>query len=377
MTLNRRCRMPNWCWLNLLAVGCVSSFCLCFDLCAEESGSEALPVAGQETGGTGGTVQRVQSIMAPSRTDWTSSPNAQTSDRQEATSSSAKEVLTETALAEDEQTRLRGLEGLAALNSAEHVDTFVAALSDSSDDVRALAGQTLAKTDAAVVADRVLAMMASEDASLPSQAESALPVLRDLIAPRLMAIAGSKEESLTRILLSVRALGLMRSIEAIPLLAELAWAQDPRVACTGVAALGTIADPEAVPVLGGLSAHPDEQVRRLAVQYLGTLEGPQVAEALGSISAAPPGDDRELSRIAVSLLGQKTAENVTPLLIEAMRRNLSVRRMAGDILRKKTGQHLGDTPSEWWEWYQKSMQPGVADQQEGLPYLIEEMPGGV
>ena len=271
-------------------------------------------------------------------------------------SQEALPVLLESAQSEDAATRLRALEGLAQSGGADYARVFVSALSDPSQDVRDLAVRILATLDAAVTFETVMAVIAAGGQEANGIC-AALPALQDSLESRTLDLLKATAAPRSRKLLAAWCLGQMRSTRAAPDLAELAWSADAELAVCCAQALVALRDPLIVPQAAQLTAHPMPEVRSAVLEGLADLADPEALEALGRVAAAPPLDDRDLSRRAVELLGATGDDNVIPLLIEAMRRNLWARRAAGDVLRRMTGKLLGDLPSDWADWYEQRQQP--------------------
>lgn len=282
-------------------------------------------------------------------------------------------VLRETVQAEDEQARLRAIEAMAKLDAHANAEQFFNSLADPSPEVREAAARTVATFDKEFVFGRVMEVLSGD---APEQYEAALPLLRGVIEARMLDVLESSEEPADRRAAAAFSLGRMGSAPAVPALAQLAWGADEWLASVAVQALLHIPDPVVIPKLAELTAHPAEQVRWSAVEGLAALGGPDAIDALGRVAVTRPADDKELSRRAVQLLAATKDPTVIPILIDAMNRNLAVRRMAVDALSGLTGQDFGDLPSVWMEWWQKRNDPAQMPQQMPQPkqlYDVEYM----
>lgn len=266
-------------------------------------------------------------------------------------------VLVETAQAEDEQTRLRSIEAMAKLDPQANSDLFYNALGDSSPAVREAAARVVAAFPPDQVFNRVMQALAGPAGQADNTLTLALPLLRVVLETRMLDVLESTEETVDRRAAAAYSLGLMGSGGAVPALAQLAWGTDEWLASVGAQALLTINDPVAIPELAELTAHPSEQTRRAALEGLAALGGPEAIDAVGNVAVMRPADDKELSRRAVQLLAATKDPGVIPILIQAMDRNLAVRRIAVDALSELTGKDFGDMPSLWIDWWQKRNDP--------------------
>ncbi len=274
----------------------------------------------------------------------------------------AMPVLVETAKAEDEQTRLRSLEAMAKLDPAANPDVFYNALGDPSPAVRLAAARVVTGFPAGQVFDRVMQVLTGPAGQADAALAEALPLLRAALEPCMLDLLESAEETVDRRAAAAYSLGRMGSGGAVPTLAQLAWGTDEWLASVGAQALLNIHDPIVIPKLAELTAHPVEQTRWAAVEGLAALGGPQAIEALGYVALTRPAGDKELSRRAVQLLAATKDPAVIPILIQAMERNVAVRRIAVDSLSELTGQDLGDMPSLWIEWWNKRNDPSQPPQ---------------
>ena len=291
----------------------------------------------------------------------------------------ATPVLVETAQSEDIATRLEGLEGLAQAGGIEHVDTFVAALADPESEIREAAASILSRLDPGVVTDKVIESLCSDKDVTVVRIDTVLPMMKDALEQGMVHVLLSEDESSLRRQAAAYALGRMNSTAAAQALAARVYESDPGLAVACANALMALNDPMLTPALANLARHPLPQIRWPAVQCLADLGGPEALDALGRVAIEPPEGDEELGRKAVVLLGETRSDAAIPVLIEIMRRNLGLRRAAVEALHKRTGEDLGDRPSDWQAWYEARLQaPPPEEQMPGdsgpLPYDLEYLP---
>jgi HEAT repeat protein len=291
---------------------------------------------------------------------------------------SARPVLVETARADDPITRVRALEGLAQTGDLGYVDTFIGALSDPAPEVRETASRILAQVNPDVVFEKVMAVLCGDNPDMAARVDAVLPSLRDALEGKMVGALEFPGEPEVRKKVAAYCLGRMRCTPAIPLLARSAWGADPEVALASVNALQAMQDPVAGPRFVELVGHPVAEVRWAALQGLANLGGLEAIAALGRVAAGPPPDDEALGKQAAILLGTMKTEAVIPFLIEAMRRNLAVRRAAVEALHRITGEDLGDLPSDWDQWYQRKQRearnPVPPGSQRPPPWQVEFLP---
>ena len=291
----------------------------------------------------------------------------------------ATPVLVETAQSEDIATRLEGLEGLAQAGGIEHVDTFVAALADPASEIREAAAAILSRLDPGVVTDKVIESLCSDKDVTVVRIDTVLPMMKDALEPGMIRALRSEDESSLRRQAAAYALGRMNSTAAAQALAAHVYESDPGLAVACANALMALNDPMLTPTLANLARHPIPQIRWPAVQCLADLGGPEALDALGRVAIDPPEGDEELGRQAVVLLGETRADAAIPVLIEIMRRNLGLRRAAVEALHKRTGEDLGDRPSDWQAWYEARLQAPPPEEQMldafgPLPFDVEYLP---
>ncbi len=275
----------------------------------------------------------------------------------------ATPVLVETAQSEDMATRLEGLEGLAQAGGIEHVDTFVAALADPESEIREAAAAILSRLDPGVVTDKVIESLCSDKDATVVRIDTVLPMMKDALEPGMISVLLSEDESSLRRQAAAYALGRMNSTVAAQALAAHVYESDPGLAVACANALMAFNDPMLTPTLANLARHPIQQIRWPAVQCLADFGGPEALDALGRVAIDPPEGDEELGRRAVALLGETRSDAAIPVLIEIMRRNLGLRRAAVEALHKRTGEDLGDRPSDWQAWYEARLQAPPPEEQ--------------
>lgn len=268
----------------------------------------------------------------------------------------------------DARVRLRALEGLASQLPAEHIESFVQALADPSPEVGQFAAQSLRGVDPGLLYDRVVDFFSQANLSeMNDSAGTSLPLLREVLNEKLMATVQSADETSARRGAAAFCLGKMSIPAAAQPLASVAWGNDVRLSVQCVHALAATPEPSVVTYLFELAAHPAPEVRLEALRMLTGLSGPEAVAAVGRIAIERPANDAALSKLAVEAITQLPDVKISiPLLIETMRRNLSARREAGVVLRKMTGQHFGDIPSDWQAWWDKKREelenPPAADE---------------
>jgi HEAT repeat protein len=245
---------------------------------------------------------------------------------------------------------------LAQTGSIEHVDAFIAALSDPVLEIRDLAAQALASLDSGIVFEKIMAILGSGTGDAVVKIDAVLPGLRDSLETGMLRVLDAPDEPGARKQVAAYALGRMNSVRAVPALMAAVWVAEPDVAVACAQALVAIRDPMIGPALADLIRHPVQPVRWVALQGLADLGSPESLEALHRVAVEPPDGDTELGRQAVSYLAATRNEMVVPLLIEVMRGNLSLRRAAVEALRQLTGEDLGDRPSDWQAWYEQKQQ---------------------
>jgi HEAT repeat protein len=259
----------------------------------------------------------------------------------------------------------------------ENIDVFVEAAMDPIPEVREAAGSILSRMDPAVVSDKILDALCSGSGESTARLDDVLGLMKDVLEPGMLRVLQADDAPSLRKQAAAYTLGRINSTVAIPVLIARVNQPDSDLAITCANALMALNDPMLIPTLLDLTQHPIQQIRWAAVQCVADLGGPDSMEALGRVAITPPEGDAELGRRAVALLGNTRSNAATPILIEVMRRNLSLRRMAVEALHKITGQDLGDRPSEWQAWYEASLQqpsPEQMQDDEDSPYAVEIMP---
>lgn len=340
------------------------------------------------------TVQRVARLMASTPIDW---PRALSRDTRVSRAAygegaspdnqTARPVLTETVQAEDVETRLSALEGLAQTAPAENIDAFVAALSDGAPHVRDTAARILSRLNPASVFERIMFVLCGNDGAAASgeaasgeaasRMYSVLPLLKESLDAGMIHVLESGAETPLRKQVAAYCLGRMNSTAGIPALAAMTWNGDADLALSCMDALVAIRDPVILRRLAELAGHPLPQVRTLALQGIADVGGPEAIATLNRLALDPPQADEALASQAVSLLGSTKDLNVVPLLIEIMRRHLPVRRAAVEALRQITGEDLGDRPSDWQEWFQnkqRAMSSPTPEEMAAPPWEMEYLP---
>ncbi len=330
---------------------------------------QGMPQPGPNVAGTPeyrATVQRVLNLMYGDSVEWAGGSPSQEGPAPKAPlppptspkGQSAVPVLVETVQAEDAATRLRGLEGLAETAGPEHIDDFVAALSDPLPEAREMAARILARLDRAAVLAKIMAVLCGDDADKITRLYAVLPSLKEVLEPGMIQVLESEQESSLRKQVAAYSLGRMGSIAALPALTAGAWSSQPEVALACTNGVLAIHDPMILPRLVDLVRHPAPEVRNAAVQGIADVGGREAIAVLARVALEPSEDNDVLGRQAVALLGATKDEAAIPSLIQVMRAKLSLRRAAVEALHKITGERLGDRPSDWAEWYQNRQKQG-------------------
>jgi HEAT repeat protein len=283
-------------------------------------------------------------------------------------------VLRETAQSENDETRLRGFEGLAA-NPNENIDLFLGALTDPSPEVRELAARTLNAINSPRVFDMVMSILCQANPDAVADLDPVLPLLRDSIEKRLIDLLRSTTEPPNRKMSAAYALGKMKSTAAVADIAALAESQDTTLALYCLNALVMIPDALVLQSLAKLAGAPNPQIRWYAVRGIGAVTGPDAAAALGRIAIEPPSGDPALSREAIDQLAARKEQSAVPLLIDIVRRNADARRAAVNALRRLTGEDFDDNADEWQRWYEdKKAEAAPKSEAAKELYDMEYMP---
>jgi HEAT repeat protein len=242
-----------------------------------------------------------------------------------------------------------------------------------------LAVQALARLDNGIVFEKIMAILGSGNGDAAVKIDAVLPDLRDALEPGMLRVLSAPDEPGPRKQVAAYALGRMNSVRAVPALMTGIWTSEaePDVAVACARALAAIRDPAIGPALVDLIRHSLQSVRWVALQGLADLGGPEALDALQRVAIEPPEGDTELGRQAVSDLAASKKEMAVPLLIEVMRRNLSLRRAAVEALHQLTGEDLGDRPSDWQTWYEQKQQEAQRPPDQvppAPPWEIEYLP---
>lgn len=267
---------------------------------------------------------------------------------------SAAPVLRETARAEDWATRLSGLEGLAPV-AGEHVEEFLDALGDESEDIRRYAAHVLNGLDPSLFFEPVMARLMSSDQDVAWRMGMALGLLGDSLETRFCGVVLSATEPVERRYLAIRAVALIGGADSVGVLAECAATAEVKLAVVCASALGSIPDVIVVPHLVRLAGHVAPEVRYAALQALGGVPGPEAAAGLAEVAASVTVQDLGLGVQAITLLSERGTDVSLPLLLEVLRDNPNVTREVVGALRRLTGEDYGDSAEAWGRWWQEEL----------------------
>lgn len=283
----------------------------------------------------------------------------------------AAPVLRETVQAEDPVTRLSGLEGLAPA-AGEHVEEFLDALGDESEEIQRYAAHVLNGLEVSLFFEQVLGRLASGDADTAWHMGMALGLLGDSLEVRFCGLLLSPNETFERRYLAVHALALIGGADSVDVLAQCAHTADVKLAVQCASALGTIPDVIVVPHLVRLAGHSAPEVRYAALHALGGVPGPEAAAGLAEVASGARADDPGIGVQAISLLSERGADMALPLLVEVLRLNAEVGREVVNALRRLSGEDFGDSAEAWGRWWQEEqmrrMQPPM--ESESAPWDV-------
>jgi HEAT repeat protein len=263
------------------------------------------------------------------------------------------------------ETRVQGLVGLAKNNSPEAITTLVHALDDPAPQVRSAALRELGILAPERLLQELLDRLNSPEETTRTGAQRALPRLRQLLEDPALALLQSPDtDSRTRPTL-VRALGLMGSENAVPVLSSFAKEPaDTRLTRASARALAEIASPEGLPALEVLSQHPSASVRAEALAGLARIGGPVALSAIEAMALNPREREFNNRRQAIGYIGLLGGESSIEPLINVMNRYPRHRETAIAALMRITGLNLGNSPLEWTRWYYKREEARKAAQQQ-------------
>lgn len=303
-----------------------------------------------------GSVARVIELMGVREVYWPR-PSGRLRGSPEESGDTALPVLARMARSADQAVRRMALERLSEAGRPEYLDVVFAALDDPYPEVRETAARCLVMFDASGVFEGVMDMLCTRWPQAQATLADALPLLEVQVESRMVRVLEAEDETLARRNAAAYSLGCMGATSAMALLAQCAWSDDPALAVTSTQALGAMKAPEAVPYLAQLTQHRVWDIRWAALDGLAAVGTSEAIGVLGAIAADMSEENRPLQGRAVALLEQAPDDTAVPALIEAMRRNLYVRRAAAQALRRRTGVDLGEIPSEWAAWYEESQCP--------------------
>lgn len=255
----------------------------------------------------------------------------------------------------DPASRVRAIEGYAQYTSPEAIHRLLDGLFDAHPEVSAAAAYQLnqqfmheqAANRVVWTRDRILERIPGPDETAQLPVNQTLAELRIVMAPGMLSVLSDDAHSVKRRRAAALCLGWMGCGEAADALAKTVWHDDAALALASVEALRRLGSPGLVPVWNGLLDHPSRPVRGMALEALAGLGVPEAFDALRAVAFRERGVDRALQERAISALAQWPAQVSVPVLLDVMERNPSLRALAAQMLRQKTGLNLGDMPGEW------------------------------
>ncbi len=304
--------------------------------------ADAVELSTPDPYGIWSTLRRVDDLLQdPATATWPRKPAAPKSD------SPAEALRAPQFAAADPGVRARALETHLGGEERAALTTALDALADPDAGVRAVALRILRERDPARVTVAVVDRLAQGETWELEALYNALPDLRTTLAAPMRAFFQDERETSLYRQAAALALGRLGGDGAGDALAAVVWEDDVPLAEAAVQALYLLHETDRTGAWSDLLLHPSTEIRNTAMNALGEQGDAQALENLAMVARGDIGLEPAMELLAVDMMARWPLRDAAAPLIEAMKRNLNVRRRVRDHLRFRTGLDLADVPSDW------------------------------